>query len=360
MTALERFLRRFLSDVLFLAMDLLSGKSIPVLVAIARLPLDQVLVGNVLMLGAVAGVFYSVYGHLPLEPRHPLVRWNLLLQNCAALFFSLSLALALGRGIQPERAVALGVIPAFCLVAQPFPSHGTNTACLVALLLVVFLLPFLLAVPAVGDPSLPSASLALLLPYGGLSNQNQSTTQSQSEDQEAQGVLAVLGRCVQIFVPAFYACIQQAPAPTPDAAKRLAASSRYALLVGLVAAWVRVAAWYFVCFYQNNSMHVMLEDANPESWNWGACAAYAVILLYSACWNAAAIRERLLPQAASSRPARLKCLVAVLALAALFRQRVPDILLWGTAGLASLCLLVTAVVLAPAESAPFFARPHAQ
>jgi len=51
-------------DVLFVLSDLLSGKSIPVLVGIARLPVDQFLAGAVLSLGALAGALFSAYAGL--------------------------------------------------------------------------------------------------------------------------------------------------------------------------------------------------------------------------------------------------------------------------------------------------------
>lgn len=343
-------LKRFPSDVSFLALDLISGKSVPVLVAIARLPLDQNLVGNVLMLGAVAGAFYSVYGFLPLPQRDPLVIANALVQNCAALFFSLSLALSISRGIHYERGVALSVVPAFCLVAQPFPVYTRDAAYVIAFLLVFAVLPYCLSVSAQADPS-SSVGNALLFWAQGY----------QSDEEEAQGVLAVLWRCLQLFVLAFYACIQHAPPPSQECAKRLSSASRYALIASLVAAWLRVGAWYCVCFFQNNAMHLMLENSRGR-WDWGACMGYTVVLLYSACWNATVIREQLLaPIGLTSQVARLKLLVCVLGLATLFRQRNPeDILFWGTGGLTLLCLLLTAAVLTPFDGDTLVARFHAQ
>lgn len=318
-------MRRFLPDVLLLAFDLVSGRSVPVLVAIARLPMDQALVANVLMLGALAGAFYSVYGYLPLPASHRWVAWNRFLQNSAALFCSLSLVHAIARGIHPQRGVSLSVAPCFCLVAQPFVARARDSACVISLFLAVCVLAYCLATPARGGAS----SLASILP----------ALDSGDEDLEAQGVLAVLGRCLQIFVLAFYACVPQTPVPD-----RLAAASRYALLVNLAAALLRVAAWYCVCFYQDNVMHVILENAGV-GWDWTACVGYTVLLLLSACYTAAVLREQL----PSSQAARLKFTAAVLGLAVLYQQRVPDVLFYGGTALALLCLLVTAAVLEPGD-----------
>jgi hypothetical protein len=48
-------------DLLYLCAELVTGKSVPVLVGITRLPIGQALAWAMVTLGAVAGTLFSVY-----------------------------------------------------------------------------------------------------------------------------------------------------------------------------------------------------------------------------------------------------------------------------------------------------------
>jgi hypothetical protein len=103
-----------------------------------------------------------------------------------------------------------------------------------------------------------------------------------------------------------------------------------------------------VVSFQNNTLHVMLEnDLSRGGWDWAGCVLYSAALLYSACWTASQIREQVLPffKLSGSVPARIKLLVAALALAAIHRQRDAWAMFGVTDGLAGLAVLVTALTL---------------
>jgi hypothetical protein len=325
------------NDLLYLAADILTGKSIPVLVGITRLPIDQFLAGIVLSMGAVAGAFFSVYASSTANPKHPLARWNSALQAVFALFLSFSLLLSLARGVHYERGIVLSLIPAFCLAAQSLP-QGPSTS-LVAFLLVVVLVPFCTTMPVAATRSMP-ANLPTVL--HGLN--------MDSPEEEIVGVWDCLGRAVLLASLSFYASVQHAPTRDSLEQRALYASNdfacrpRYALFVCLASAWVRVSVWYAVCLLQDNTLHVMLEnDLSRGGWDWRCCVAYTVALLYSASWVATQLREQILPGLA--QPDRLKLLAGTLALAALFRQREPLVLFIGAPLLAAISVAVPALTL---------------
>lgn len=334
-------------DILYVAAELVSGRSIPLLVGITRLPIDQFLAGLVLSMGAVTGVFFSVYAGRATDPRHPLVFYHTLLQCSFSLFFTLSLLLSLARGIHYERGIILSLLPAFCAVAQALPLRGSTY--LISLLLAGFCLAYCLTIPAPASEAerralfqLPSV-LASLDPSG-------------STEEEAVGVWGVLSRALTLYVLAFYASVQHFPAQAliPSKHTRLASpkyvhDARYALLVNMFAALLRVVAWYGVCFLQDNTLHVMLEnDLTRGSWDSTCCVVYTVTLLYSACWTATLVREQLLPGLhLDGQPSRLKYLATLLALAAYYRQRNADLLLTLGVSLGGVSLLVTAFTLDP-------------
>ena len=89
----------FLGDILLFSSDLLTGKSIPVLVGITRLPVDQFLAGVVLSMGAAAGALFSFYSSQAVRGLHWLGPVNRLLQMPFGLYLSFSLLLSLSRGV---------------------------------------------------------------------------------------------------------------------------------------------------------------------------------------------------------------------------------------------------------------------
>lgn len=324
-------------DLLCIASELVTGKSIPVLVGIARLPMDRNLAWLVLSLGAVIGTLFSVYSSRIVAGMTKLGFANRFLQLAFSLFLSLSLLLSIARGIHYERGLVLSLIPAFCVVTQTLPQHQM-TALVVFLLSCVVLSRCLSS--SVGLPSEPlEASGAAILPTLGSAGQ---------VEEEVATVWQVVLRALQLFVLAFYASVQHAPTqeyfhvgsvhhhhhhhhliPPPSrravyASSHHAMHTRYALMIGLVGALVRVTFWYILCFFQDNTMHIMLENDHTQgAWDWSCCIVYMTALLYSGCWTATQIREQILPHLKLDLQAtgRLKLVALLLALAALYRQR---------------------------------------
>lgn len=330
-------------DVLYLSSDVLSGKSIPLLVGITRLPIDQFLMGLVISMGAAAGSLFSVYAVRATSARHPLILANSLLQAVFSLFFSLSLALSVARGIHYERGIILSLVPVFCTITQSLPLRVSTY--LVAFLLVAFLFPFCLSAPAPASEALPDQfQLPSVL---------QGLNPSGDPGEEAAGVLGVLGRALYLFALAFYACIQHAPTQPSSrhgrawlVSEQYAGDTRYALFLSMASALGRVCVWYSVCFLQDNTLHLLLEnDLSRGAWHPLVCVLYTIILLYSACWMATLIREELLPPL--GQQGRLKLVAAVLSLAAFYRQRDPQILFIMACALTGLSVLATAVALDP-------------
>ena len=336
------------TDILLLSSDLLTGKSIPVLVGITRLPVDQFLAGVVLSMGAAAGAFYSFYSSHAVKGMHPLGVANRLLQLLFSLVLSLSLHLSLSKGIHYGRGVVLSVIPAFCVAAQSLPQRDSTVYMAFVLAFWTYWYCMLTPVEASEDAREMQALPRILR---GLN--------TDTPEEEVAGVWDVVLRALQLFGLAFYACIQHAPTQVYFNAEKdrdmvyasgyHAKQPGYALFVGLASALVRVCVWYGVCFFQNNAFHVMLEnDLSRGGWDWACCVLYSATLLFSACWTATQIREQVLPffkhfPATPSR--RLKLVVCALALAALYRQRDAPAMFYATFGLSLLSLAVTAATL---------------
>lgn len=337
----------FLTDVAVISSDLISGKSIPVLVGIARLPVDQFLACTVLTLGALAGALFSFYSSSHTQGMHPLGHLHRLVQLLFSLFLSLSLHLALSRGVHYARGVVLSLIPAFCVASQSLPQRAMTARVALAASLAAYLYCVNAPVPASSDDLLLVGPLPSVLQ--GLDGSDQ-----------AAGVWDVVLRALLLFLLAFYACTQHGPTQVyyccsdgEDACAVYASHAHaqcrhYALFVGLVSALLRVSVWYGVCLKQNNALHAMLEG-DLSRWNWAGYALYSGVLLFSACWTATQIREQVLPLTAivrvSSVQGRLRLLVCVLALAALYRLRDAEVAFSLAAGLSAASVVVTGLTL---------------
>ncbi len=335
----------FLTDVFVISSDLISGKSIPVLVGITRLPIDRFLAGVVLSMGAAAGTVFSHYTSRLARGLHPLAQANRFVQLFFALFLSLSLLLSLSRGIHYGRGVILSIIPAFCVVSQSLPQRASTPWVAVLVSLLAYWYCMTIPVQTFEWVEIPAYKTPRVL--RGL-NQD-------SPEAEAAGVWDVVLRALQLFVLAFYACVQHAPTEvyflTRNDPLAVYASSwharhpHYALFVGLFSGFFRVCLWYSVVFFQNNTLHVMLEnDLSRGGWDWAGCVLFSTALLFSACWTATQIREQAFFPSSSIQE-RLKLVVCALALAALHRQRDPQAMFGLTDGLSGLSLVVTALTL---------------
>jgi hypothetical protein len=337
-------------DLLCVSAELLTGKSIPVLVGIVRLPIDRWLACLMLCLGVIAGALFSAYLSRVVLRGTALGYTNRLVQLSFSLFLSLSLLLSVAKGIHYERGVILSIVPAFCVVVQSLPQRSMTA-------FIAFLLSCLLLLIGMTS-SPPTASASVAYPQQGPYIVH-SLVGFHTVAEESVGVREIVARAVQLFILAFYASFQHAPIHPADSPSRphdplafytshhFQVNARYATLVSLMGAWLRVASWYLLCYFQDNAMHVMLEnDRSVGGWNRICCIAYMTTLLFSACWTATQLKEQALsPLSLDSDTARLKTVAAILALATLYRERNADLVFLTTNTLTVFALLATALTL---------------
>lgn len=339
-------------DFVHLVGELVTGKSIPVLLAIAQLPLDRRLACAALAVGGVAGTCFSVWSMRATSGiAWPILAFSARLAHLGfSLFLSFSLLLSVAGGLLDEggRGVVLSVVPAFCFVAQGLPERPSSAV--MAFLLCVVALGVGLARPLEAAPVLRGepAPPAPEPPPDGLARQ-------------AAEVGAALGRSLQLGVLAFYACVQHAPTQvlfgSCEAHRRGAVeycspflvkprSLDYCCFVSGAATWVRLVVWTAVCLLHDTPLHLVLEGNRSRGWDWLSCCALMTALLYQACWTATQIREQVLPyfKQFAARD-RLRLLSFVLALSALFRQRHPWVIFGVADGLVGLCLVTTVITL---------------
>lgn len=328
-------------DILFLCAELMTGKSIPVLVGITRLPVGQGLAWLMVCLGALVGTCFSLLVTRETRTLSLLSFANRLLQLCFSLGLSVSMLLSLAASMHAERGVSLTVIPVFCLLIQPLPQR--HSTALVSFLLcgVTFYVCGIMGAIDGRDAAFRPAALSRRASLSAVPSLQPIHSAASVPDTVALTVAQVILRALQLFFLGLYASIQHAPTQlyfdTTGVARPVYAShhhanhTAYSLFVGMISAWLRVCVWSAVCFFQDNPLHAMLEGSNrSDTASWPCCIVYMTALLYSACWTVTQIREQVLPRFFSiggeDSHAGLHWLVFVVALATLFRQRDPEVM----------------------------------
>ena len=364
-------------DMLYICAELVTGKSIPVLVGITRLPIGQGLAWISVTMGAVTGSYFSVWAVHKTKTLSLVAFYNRLLQLCFSLWLSLSLMLSLAKGIHAERGTSLAAVPVLCIITQTLPQRHSTALVSFVLCCAVFYLCALVATIEEGQRAttqLPATTATMRRATAALLP---APTRAHPPQHEVSLTLhEIIARAFQLFVLGFYACVQHAPTQTyfdvstnhtdhkdkadhHDTCKPVYAShhhakhATYCCFICMLSAWIRVCVWSAVCFLQDNKLHTMLEnnhsDPNHDAhWSWLCCTVYMTALLYSACWTATQLREQVLPRFCvifDSEGARLKLLVSLLSLATLFRQREPYIMFWATNALTAVCFLTATLTL---------------
>jgi hypothetical protein len=205
-------------DVMYICAELVTGKSIPVLVGITLLPIDQFLAWLMLFLGAVFGTLFSVYSSRAVVGMTLIGFVNRSIQLSFSLCMSLSLLLSIAKGIHAGRGVILSLVPTFCIVVQNLPQRDSTALLAFVLCCVFFYTSMVTTVMAEGQ----EVYLAMHLSHSAESatagvQQHAVVVASASRDhsrslaEESVGLWQFVWRSLQLFLLAFYACIQHAP-----------------------------------------------------------------------------------------------------------------------------------------------------
>lgn len=348
-------------DILYICAELLTGKSIPVLVGIVHLPIGQGLAWLSVTAGAVTGTCFSVWAARQTQTLSLLGFIDRLLQLSFSLFLSVAHLIALAKGVHPEHGATLILIPAFCIVWKTLPQRHSTA-------LVAFLLSwatfYVSGLMASIDASIPTSAATLDEAMGHARLRHHRDLEPHAQPHTVVTVQQIVLRALQLFALAAYATMQHAPTqvlfdlarerPTYASAHH-ARHSGYSLFMGLMAAWLRVCAWTIVCFSEENFLTIMLDTSSTTHLqsarlDWLCCILYSTTLLYSASWTATQLREQVLPCFLSPLSSdTLRLFVFLFALAAIYRQRSPDLMFAITHVLTAVSVLTALITLRPAE-----------
>jgi len=137
---LSSSMHNFIGDIAFMCSDLLTGKSIPLLIAVSRYPLDPYLMGIMLVAGVTMGSIATVVmTRMQFRQDYIMCQWVLrFLNHTLSCFLSVWLFLRIAPLFLEKEGFALAIIPLFVVVTQ-YLKEGPTTP------FVLFLLSFVCA-----------------------------------------------------------------------------------------------------------------------------------------------------------------------------------------------------------------------
>lgn len=351
------------TDALVLSCDFLSGKSIPLIVALARLPLDRRICTAMLFLGAGSGVVFCTFTN---AAGRSSMAWGASAARCLhmvfAIYCSLSLAFSVGKGVSDSSGVALTCIPALALVCMAVPQrHSTPLVGFVLALAAFYALAFtplppparpapprmdslvarqyVYVVPRKARPVVAPADVEVspipdVIPTRRLLESRKSSRRLLTEAPPAvDGVIMTIGRALQIYMLSFYASVHHGPLQVllskederPQYGSYLLNHhSFYGFSIRGAVSLFRICVWLAACYIQDNHLHVVYEnDLSRRSWNWGCCFLLISNLAFSSVWTATQLKEQVLPLVwgQEKRVRFLKLMASVVFLAAVHHQR---------------------------------------
>jgi hypothetical protein len=309
----------FLLDFLYLSSDLISGKSIPVLIAITVFPMDPHLLGTLVLMGATVGSLLNFHKTCRMT-RNVILDWLLRSVHLSVgiwlsvSFMSKLLSMMIVTKGDQDNGLLLGTIPAFWVVIQGVPEKPCT-------LLVLFVLSFVMFYVSI----LVSPDILVVDQSQYSHNQRQLAAWSHDRDLQAisryewhkhpiqkhpihhdvvvspvitltpaQEIGTMLPQSIYIFILTIYATTQHGPLysfTNKYCSPTLLFHRGYALftcfLVGLFRAYIYIS----IGWIHQNLVHIILEgESRIVSSIWW----YIVVLLYSITWNITQMSQQML------------------------------------------------------------------
>lgn len=271
----------YLSDVMYLSSDLLSGKSVPLLYAAVNLPMDRNLLGTTVLLGVGLGTLWTLYQARRMQESSPLTWANRMLQ----LSFSCVMSFALFLKISPS--LSLSVVPLYVTSLLYVPDRQSTQFVLFILSAITFFLSMLYEVEQVKPVPHPiySAQRELMaLPS------TEGRDYLARHHEEHNSVQHNLLYSIVVLLLSFYASVQHGSLdPRKNLSVEFIVNPIYSLWPAISAALLRAYAVMRVAWVHTNSLHLMAEGKER-----GAAGFFLSLLLFSAVWNGTLLTEQVL------------------------------------------------------------------
>ena len=369
----------FFCDLNYLASDLVSGKSIPVLIAVSVLPLDPNLLGTMVLLG----VFLGSLATLGQAWRPPstgaaavLTGWGArFLNHSFAAFLSFSFLLRIAGRLYATGST-LSLLPGFCVVCQYVPERPSTTFTLLVISIGLFWLGIAYEMEAMHPAGrsgpellaesvhqaqrslmrLPDPSRRLLALHRG-DRLPASRAHKHAPHEITQSFWESLGYSLVIVGLTFYATASHGPVHSygsgdegnPYARRYMSVqylySKAYSLWPTLTAGMLRAYVYLRTSWLHGNALHLIYEtEADARTLSHFCVWLHIVVLLYSSAWSCTQLTEQVLTVFVGDKTQlRMNFTVVLIAAAYIFQWRDDWLGFWMTLGVAGATVAAWAV-----------------
>lgn len=359
----------FFCDLNYLASDLVSGKSLPILIAVSVIPLDPNLLGTMVLLGVFLGSLATL-AHAWQPPSAAgfalLTGWGARFLNHAfAAFLSISFMLRVSHRLYAS-GPTLALLPGFCVISQYVPERPSTTFTLLVISIALFWLgiayemeamhPLLHPPPDLGAESVHQAQRQLMALHRW-DRLPGSRPHNHSPRQISQSFWESLSYSLIIAGLTFYATATHGPVHSygggdegnPYARRYMSVqylySRGYSLWPTLTAAMLRAYVYLRTAWLHGNALHLIFEsEADARALSHFCVWLHVVVLLYSAAWSCTQLTEQVLAVFVGDKTQlRMKFTVLLMGTAYLFQWRDDWLGFWMTLGVAGATVAAWAV-----------------
>lgn len=351
----------FFCDLNYLASDLVTGKSIPILIAVSVLPLDPNLLGTMVLLGVLLGSLLTLAQAW--KPHGTgitaiLTGWGARFMNHSfAVFLSLSFLLRVSSRIY-NTGSTLAILPAFCVVCQYVPERPSTPFTLLVISIGLFWIGIAYEMEALHPAPVvieshssgvelmavsvhqSQRSLMNMAPEGGrhllaLHRGDWHRPHRKEQHSVVQSVWDSLRYSLLVVVLAFYATASHGPIHSygtgdegnPTARRYMSVqylySKPYSIGPTLTSGLLRAYVYLRTAWMHGNALHLICENnADARSLSLFCTWLHAVVLLYSAAWSCTQLSEQVLTIFVGDKTRlRMNAAVVLLVFSYLFRWK---------------------------------------
>jgi len=336
--------RHLPTDILYLCGELVTGKSIPVLMAIVYTPLDRFLTCIMLLLGYLFGSVFSAWSACNRKDIVPvsLGSFNSILQLYFSMFFSLSFMLCISKTFMGDKGIICSIAPAYCVLCQTLPQRPSTVLIVLLLGISAFYVSMITSIPSIPlvfqDTHEPTIIPSL-----------------NKEIPASNSLWGNITNAIQFFILAFYASIHHGVFQVVSGGKsdqhpiymshHVVTRFGYSCVIHLVSGLIRFSIWMSVVCFQSNMLHIVLELDNSHVWGWFPSYLFMTALLYESTWNVTQISEQLFSDGETKHLLKLKLVLLTLSKAAMYRFRYIRVLFWLTQILSFISVITTLVTI---------------
>lgn len=271
-------------DFLYLNMDLLAGKGIPVLLAVTLYHLDPHLLGTMVLLGSGVGTVVNIHKTSRKPASDQVEWWFRLLHLTLSALLSMTLIHRV-LGYMHPAGVLLGTIPGFWVIVQPVPERPVVLCLLFLLSMIMFYMSLIIAPEMLVDSDSVrqhQRQLQAISPKEWYQSHKVSTY---TQPVDVHPVESALPGSIIILVLSSYATIQHGPLfnfTSRYCSPSLLFNRTYSVFVCVVSALFRAYIVITIGWMQHNILHLLLEGSQAIFW---VCWCWLVLLLLSVNWH---------------------------------------------------------------------------